>query len=130
MTELGKRLQKARTALQLSQEYVSKQLNVGRAAISQIELGNRKVSCEELEKFSKIYGISADELLSGRPVEMPSQMFTRKFSELDLYCAFTYSTFTFPSETDRSSSTGPGKLSAQKFFRRGIGLIPSLANSI
>ena len=81
MTELGKRLQKARTALQLSQEYVSKQLNVGRAAISQ--LGNRKVSCEELEKFSKIYGISADELLSGRPVEMPSQMFTRKFSELD-----------------------------------------------
>jgi len=45
-----------------------------------------------------------------------------------LYFAFTYSTFTFPSETDRSSSTGPGKLSAQKFFRRGIGLIPSLAN--
>ena len=83
MTELGKRLQKARTALQLSQEYVSKQLNVGRAAILQIELGNRKVSCEELEKFSKIYGISADELLSGRPVEMPSQMFARKFSELD-----------------------------------------------
>lgn len=83
MTKLGKRLQKARTALQLSQEYVSKQLNVGRAAISQIELGNRKVSCEELEKFSKIYGISADELLSGRPVEMPSQMFARKFSELD-----------------------------------------------
>ena len=39
MTKLGKRLQKARTALQLSQEYVSKQLNVGRAAISQIELG-------------------------------------------------------------------------------------------
>ena len=72
MTELGKRLQKARTALQLSQEYVSKQLNVGRAAISQIELGNRKVSCEELEKFSKIYGISADELLSGRPVELDS----------------------------------------------------------
>ena len=33
--------------------------------------------------FSKIYGISADELLSGRPVEMPSQMFARKFSELD-----------------------------------------------
>lgn len=83
MTELGKRLQKARTTLQLSQEYVSKQLNIGRSAISQIELGNRKVSCEELEKFSKIYGISADELLAGRPIEMPSQMFARKFGELD-----------------------------------------------
>ncbi len=83
MTELGQRLQKARTALQLSQEYVARQMNIGRAAISQIELGNRKVTSEELEKFSRIYGISANELLAGRPVEMPSQMFTRKFSELD-----------------------------------------------
>lgn len=83
MTELGKRLQKARTALQLSQEYVAKQLNIGRAAISQIELGNRKVTSTELEKFSKIYGISADELLSERSVEVPPQMFARKFSELD-----------------------------------------------
>lgn len=63
MTELGKRLQKARTTLQLSQEYVAKQLSIGRAAVSQIELGNRKVSSEELEKFSRIYGISVDELL-------------------------------------------------------------------
>lgn len=83
MIELGKRLQKARTTLQLSQEYVAKQLSIGRAAVSQIELGNRKVSSEELEKFSRIYGISVDELLTGRPVEMPSQMFARKFAELD-----------------------------------------------
>ena len=83
MTELGTRLQKARLALQLSQEYVAKQLNIGRSAISQIELGNRKVSSEELAMFSKIYGISADELLAGKPIEMPSQMFARSFSALD-----------------------------------------------
>lgn len=83
MTELGMRLQKARLALQLSQEYVAQQLNIGRSAISQIELGKRKVSSEELSMFSSIYCIPVDELLSGQKVEMPSQVFARKFNELD-----------------------------------------------
>ncbi len=83
MAELGKRLQRARNSLQLSQEYVAKQLNIGWAAVSQIEQGNREVTSTELEKFSEIYGIPTDELLSGQPVEMPPKMFARKFSELD-----------------------------------------------
>jgi len=82
MANLGVRLQKARLDLQLSQEYVAKQVGIGRAAISQIEQGNRKVSSDELAKFSRIYGISADELLNGKPIEMPSQVFARKFNEL------------------------------------------------
>ncbi len=82
MTELGTRLQKARIALQLSQEYVARQLGLGRTSISQIELGNRKVSANELEQFSKIYQISVEELLTGKPVVMPSQVFARKFNEL------------------------------------------------
>ena len=83
MTDLGMRLRKARQALQLSQEYVGQQLNIGRTAISQIEQGKRKVSSQELADFSKLYEISTDELLVGRPVEMPSQVFARRFSELD-----------------------------------------------
>jgi len=83
MNELGMRLQKARIALLLSQEYVAKQLGISRSAVSQIELGKRKVSSAELGVFSKIFGISTDELIKGRPVEMPSQIFTRKFQELD-----------------------------------------------
>ena len=83
MEELGQRLQKARTTLHLSQEYVSKQLDISRSAVSQIELGNRRVSSSELEGFSKIYGISSDELLNGRSLEMPSHVFARRFQELD-----------------------------------------------
>ena len=83
MTELGLRLQKARLALQLSQEYVAQQMGLGRSSISQIELGNRKVSCDELSKFSELYCIPAEELLSGRPVSLPSQVFARAFNELD-----------------------------------------------
>lgn len=82
MTELGTRLQKARLALQLSQEYVARQLGLGRTSISQIELGNRKVSADELDQFSKIYQIPVEELLTGKPVVMPSQIFARKFNEL------------------------------------------------
>lgn len=83
MAELGTRLQKLRLALQLSQEYVAQQLHIGRAAVSQIEQGKRKVTSEELAMFSRIYGVSADELLVGRKAELPSQVFTRRFNELD-----------------------------------------------
>lgn len=83
MTELGKRLQKARMTLQLSQDYVAQQLNLGRTAISQMELGKRKVSSDELARLSEIYRISADELLYGVPVSMPSQVFARAFNELE-----------------------------------------------
>jgi len=83
MSELGLRLQKARTSLNLSQEYVAKRLGISRSAISQIELGKRKVSSKELSIFSNIYGISTEELLKGRPLEMPSQIFARRFQELD-----------------------------------------------
>ena len=83
MNELGMRLKKVRLALLLSQEYVAKQLNIPRSSISLIELGKRNVSSVELGTFSVIYGMPADELIKGRPVEMPSQIFTRRFQELD-----------------------------------------------
>jgi len=83
MSDLGLRLQKARSELLLSQEYVAKQLNISRTAVSLIELGKRKVSSDELAVFSRLYGVSPDELLSGHPVEMPSQIFARRFQELD-----------------------------------------------
>ncbi len=83
MTELGRRLQKARISLQLSQDYVAKQLNIGRATVSQIEEGSRKVTSTELKEFSKVYGISVDELLSRQLVEMPTQVFARKFGKLN-----------------------------------------------
>jgi len=83
MGELYERIKKARTELHLSQDYVAKFLEVNRTAIVEIESGRRKVSAEELGKFSKLFQISVDELLNGKSTEMPEHIFARKFGALD-----------------------------------------------
>ena len=83
MKALYERIKKARTELHLSQEYVAKFLGVNRTAVVEIESGKRKVSAEELGKFSELFQIPVDELLNGRSAEMPVQMFARRFGALD-----------------------------------------------
>ena len=83
MRALYERIKDARTELHLSQDYVAKFLGVNRTAIVEIESGKRKVSADELGKFSELFQIPADELLNGRSTEMPVQMFARRFGELD-----------------------------------------------
>ncbi|MCL2708268.1 MAG: helix-turn-helix domain-containing protein [Defluviitaleaceae bacterium] len=83
MIDLGRRLQKARTGFGLSQEHVAKRLGVSRSAVSQIERGKRKVSCNELEALSMLFGIPTDELLKGQQTDLPSQTFAKAFEELD-----------------------------------------------
>lgn len=81
---MNERLKKARIALNLSQEFVAKEMHLSRPTVSAIESGRRKVTAEELNRFSKLYGISTDELLNGKTSETPAvSMFTRTFSELD-----------------------------------------------
>ena len=82
MTDLGIRLQKVRLALELSEEYVARQIGTEESAVSQMEQGERAVSNAEIAKFSELYCISADDLRFGCPVPMPSNIFTRKFSAL------------------------------------------------
>ena len=83
MRALYERIKEARTELHLSQDYVAKFLGVNRTAIVEIESGTRKVSADELGKFSELFQIPADELLNGRSTEMPVQMFARRFGALD-----------------------------------------------
>lgn len=83
MRALYERIKEARTELHLSQDYVAKFLGVNRTAIVEIESGKRKVSADELGKFSELFQIPADELLNGRSPEMPVQMFARRFGALD-----------------------------------------------
>lgn len=83
MKTLADRIKECRTNLNLSQEYVANYMSMNRATVTQIELGNRKVSAEELAKFSILFGLSADSLLYGNNSEMPETMFARSFSELD-----------------------------------------------
>lgn len=83
MRALYERIKEARTELHLSQDYVARFLGVNRTAIVEIESGKRKVSADELGKFSELFQIPADELLNGRSTEMPVQMFARRFGALD-----------------------------------------------
>lgn len=80
---MNERLKAARKYLGLSQEFVARQMNFSRPTISAIESGQRKVTAEELDRFSKLYGVSVDELLYGKVSEQKeTEMFARAFSEL------------------------------------------------
>lgn len=83
MKRINERIKEIREELHLSQEYVAKYMNLNRTAISQIESGNRKISAEELKKFSELFGVTTDELLNGNEEEIPDNMFARSFNELD-----------------------------------------------
>ena len=63
MKALYERIKKARTELHLSQDYVAKFLGVNRTAVVEIESGKRKVSAEELGKFSELFQIPVDKNL-------------------------------------------------------------------
>ncbi len=67
----------------MSQEFVAKQMNLSRPTISAIESGQRKVTAQELDGFSKLYGISIEELMHGKKTETAEmEKFARAFSEL------------------------------------------------
>lgn len=83
MNILAIRLKACRSKLHLSQEYVASYMAMNRATITQIELGKRRVTAEELAKFSVLFGVSADALLFDESIGIPESKFTRSFSELD-----------------------------------------------
>lgn len=59
-TTLALRLKEMREYLSLSQEEVSKMLQIPRSAISLIESGERKVDALELKRFAEIYQCSIE----------------------------------------------------------------------
>lgn|SRR5574344_1773377 len=80
---MNERLKQIRKKLKLSQEFVANQLKMTRTTIVAIEAGTRKVSADELLKFSKLYGVNTDELLYGKVSdETEVRAFARTFSEL------------------------------------------------
>lgn len=80
---MHERLKEARKYLKLSQAFVARQMGLSRPTISAIESGQRKVSAEELARFSELYGVSAEELMYGKASEDTQvEMFARAFSEL------------------------------------------------
>lgn len=61
--KIAKRLKDARIQSGLSQENASKLIGMQRPTISEIEAGRRKVSAEEVIKFSELYAVNPSWLL-------------------------------------------------------------------
>lgn len=66
------RLREAREASGLSQGQVAKKLEIHRPTVSEIEAGRRKVSAQEIEQFSKIYGVPVDWIINGSNADDPA----------------------------------------------------------
>jgi transcriptional regulator with XRE-family HTH domain len=62
--EIGKRIAKLRKYRGYSQEELSKMIGITRPSLTQIEMGNRSVSAEEILQFSQILQFSIDNFLS------------------------------------------------------------------
>ena len=83
MKNCGERLRAAREFLGLTQEQVASTLNLTRNIVVNIENGNRAIKSDELYKFSKLYGITMEEIVSDeKPINMENQVFARGFDSL------------------------------------------------
>ena len=82
MKTIYEKLREARLKLGFSQDYVANCLGISRSAVTQIELGNRKVNSDETTSFCKLYHLSADYLLDTENVDTNQAVFARNFNKL------------------------------------------------
>lgn len=66
---MAERLREARVASGLSQGQVAKKLDLHRPTVTEIEAGRRKVSAQEIERFSLLYAVSVEWLISGSSMD-------------------------------------------------------------
>lgn len=79
----GEKLRAAREFLGLTQEQVASTLDMTRNMIVNIENNKRAIKSDELYKFSKLYGISMEEIESDdKEINMNVLMFARSFASL------------------------------------------------
>lgn len=62
--EIGKRISELRKFKGYSQQELANKLEISRPVVTQIELGNRSLSVQELIKISHIFSVTIDEFLS------------------------------------------------------------------
>ena len=58
--KIGKKLKELRISRGLKQSQVSDKVGLSRATISNVEVGNRGLSLESLQKFCELYNVSID----------------------------------------------------------------------
>lgn len=70
---LSERLKEARKLAGLSQGQVARILGMHRPSITEMELGNRRVSADELAKLAEVYDVSVSWLLGESPDSLDTQ---------------------------------------------------------
>ena len=60
---IGEILKNSRENLSMTQEEVSKKLNIGRDAVMRIERGTRKITLDEIRDFIRLYNLNIEDLL-------------------------------------------------------------------
>jgi Zn-dependent peptidase ImmA (M78 family)/DNA-binding XRE family transcriptional regulator len=79
--EIGERLRIARVTAGKTQDEVSNEIGVSRPTLVAIERGQRKVRSDELDKLSKLYGMSVNRLLAKDAVHVDLQAKFRKLGQ-------------------------------------------------
>lgn len=83
MKTCGKKLRNAREYLGLTQDQVASTLNLTRNIIVNIENDKRAIKSDELYKFSKLYGLTMEEIVSDeKEIDLTNQVFARGFDTL------------------------------------------------
>ncbi|MDR1362429.1 MAG: helix-turn-helix transcriptional regulator [Spirochaetaceae bacterium] len=79
MSEIRDRIQKSREALNVSQREFAKRIFVSKTLLSEIELGNRKVSDKTIQLISTEFNINKEWLITGK-----GEMFTAPPPDIQL----------------------------------------------
>lgn len=83
MKSCGEKLRAVREFLGLTQDQVASTLNLTRNIIVNIENDKRSIKADELYNFSKLYGITMEEIVSDeKEIDMNDQVFARSFYSL------------------------------------------------
>ena len=56
---INERIKNFRNRLHLSQEYVANFLGINRATYTQMENGKRKITAEDISRWSELFGVTA-----------------------------------------------------------------------
>ncbi|MBQ8795348.1 MAG: helix-turn-helix transcriptional regulator [Clostridia bacterium] len=80
--DMGKRIQKQRKALGLTQEQVAEKMNISVQSLSCIELGKKAIRPENLCNLCKILGVTSDYLLMGTKSYDQLKGISQKFADL------------------------------------------------
>ena len=73
---LARALREARENHRMSQEAAAKRLGLSRTVLAQIELANRRVSDDELDRFAMLYKTSVASLAGTEPANTEDVEFT------------------------------------------------------